>query len=480
MDARFTRRRLVIAGAAGAAAVIAGPELISAAFGRRDPSGPGRVIVVGAGLAGLTAAYELGRAGFDVTVLEARDRIGGRVYTVRDPFRDGQHAEAGGEYVDVVHRRVRAYCSRFGLPLQNATRGFAGLDDVVYVDRRREPLGRFKTRRSTRDTNRFSPLIYELGRGLDPADPVGTKPHLDSRSVGWAIDRIDPSARGRFLLEAYVRDDYAAQPEDLSLLTYATGEKVYESVPDRDIEKFRIRGGNSQLPQAFASRLHQPVRLSTPVDAIAQSNAGVEVRAAGQTFEGDFCVLAAPLPALRNVDLGAARLSPALRGGIAKLSYGLATKTLLQYRRRFWRQEGFSGDVYSDLPLGATWEATNGQPGRPGVLIGYAAGANSRHFEPETSAERARETRAWIGDVFPGSAREAIEYASVSWPVEPYSGGAWMAPRPGQVVPYWNALREPAGRIQLAGEHTDDLYPGYMEGAVRSGLRAARKVRQAS
>jgi monoamine oxidase len=81
--------------------------------------------------------------------------------------------------------------------------------------------------------------------------------------------------------------------------------------------------------------------------------------------------------------------------------------------------------------------------------------------------------------VFPGSAREAIAYASVSWPVEPYTGGAWMAPRRGQVVPYWNALREPAGRIHLAGEHTDDLYPGYMEGAVRSGLRAARKIRQA-
>ena len=114
------------------------------------------------------------------------------------------------------------------------------------------------------------------------------------------------------------------------------------------------------------------------------------------------------------------------------------------------------------------------------MLIGYAAGANSRYFEPETSAKRARATRAWIGDVFPGSAREAIDYASVSWPVEPYSGGAWMAPRPGQVVPYWNALREPAGRIHLAGEHTDDLYPGYMEGAVRSGRRAARTIAHAA
>ena len=196
----------MIAGAAGAAAVIAGPDLIAAAFGRRDASGPDRVIVVGAGLAGRTAAYELGRAGFDVTVLEARDRIGGRVYTVREPFRAAQHAEAGGEYVDVVHRRVRAYCNKFGLPLENATRGFAGLDDVVYVGRRRGPLGRFKTHRSTRGTDRFYRLIYELGRRLDPANPVG-EPKLDSRSVGWAIDRIEPSERGRIHLAGEHTDE---------------------------------------------------------------------------------------------------------------------------------------------------------------------------------------------------------------------------------------------------------------------------------
>jgi monoamine oxidase len=479
MEARFSRRRLLIAGGAVAAAAIAGPDLISSSFGKRKTSRRERVVVVGAGLAGLTAAYELGRAGFDVTVLEARDRIGGRVYTVRNPFRAGQHAEAGGEYVDVVHRHVRAFCRHFGLPLEDATRGFAGLEDVAYVDRRRERLGRFMTRRARRDINRFYRLVYQLARGLDPADPVGTKPKLDSRSVAFLIDETDPGERGRFLLEAYVRDDYAAQPEDLSLLTYAAGEKVYEAVPDRDIERFRIRGGSSRLPHAFAVRLENGVRLSTPVDAIVQSHSGVQVHTGPEVLDAEFCVLAAPLPALRDVNLSAAGLSRRQRGAIANVSYGRATKTLLQYKRRYWREEGFSGDIYSDLPLGATWEATNRQAGRPGVLIAYAAGANSLYFEPRTTARRARDAARWIGDVFPGSARGVIEDASVSWPVETYSRGAWMAPRPGEVVPYWEALREPAGRIHLAGEHTDDLYPGYMEGAVRSGLRAARRIRHA-
>jgi monoamine oxidase len=480
MEARLSRRKLLIAGGAVGAAAIVGPDLISSSFGRREPSGRGRVVVVGAGLAGLTAAYELCRAGFDVTVLEARDRVGGRVYTVRDPFRAGQHAEAGGEYVDVVHREVRSYCSRFGLPLQNATRGFSGLDDVVYVNRRRERLGRFRTDRAVRDSNRFYRLIYALARGLDPADPVGTKPHLDQRSVGWAIDAIDPSERGRFLLEGFVRDDYAAQPEDLSLLTYATGEKVYESVPDRDIEKFRIGGGNSRLAQAFAARLENSVLLSTPVDAIAQSDTGVEVQAAGGTYEAEFCVLAAPLPALRDVDLTAARLSPTLRGGIAKLAYGRATKTLLQYRRRFWRQEGFSGDTYSDLPLGATWEATNGQPGRPGVLIDYAAGANSRRFEPETSVTRARQARRWIGDVFPGSAREAIGYASVSGPRSPTAAApGWRRGRARWSPTGTRYARQRDASTSPASTRTTSIRATWRGlSAAGSGLRA-RSVRPA-
>ena len=214
MDASFTRRRLVIAGAAGAAAVIAGPDLLSAAFGRGGTSGSDRVVVVGAGLAGLTAAYELGRAGFDVTVLEARDRIGGRVYTIRDPFRSGQHAEAGGEYVDVV-----------------APAGPRVLQQVRAPAPERDPRVRRAGRRRLRGRaagaagevqdapfdaghgDRFYRLDLRAGSG-DWTRPTrsGRSRISDSRSVRWAIDQIDPSARGRFLLEGYVRDDYAAQP----------------------------------------------------------------------------------------------------------------------------------------------------------------------------------------------------------------------------------------------------------------------------
>jgi monoamine oxidase len=129
--------------------------------------------------------------------------------------------------------------------------------------------------------------------------------------------------------------------------------------------------------------------------------------------------------------------------------------------------------------MGSVWEATDQQAGRHGVLIDYAAGDNSSHFETLTTPERAADAAGWIDEVLPGSRRGLTEAASVSWPVEPYTGGAWVAPRPGQMRLYRDALRHPAGRIHLAGEHTDDLYPGYMEGAVRSGQRVAGEIRAA-
>lgn len=438
------------------------------------------VIVVGAGLAGLTAAYELKRAGFDVKVLEARDRVGGRVHTIRAPFRGGQHAEAGGEYVDAVHRHIRAYCRRFALPLEDARRGFGGLSDLVYWRHRRERRGRFTDGRVNRDVNRFYRRVYQLARDVDPRDPVGTGAGLDSKSAGSVLDEIDPSPRGRFVLAAYIRDDYAVEPEDLSLLTLATGEKVYEPVPNRKIEPFRIKGGNSQLAEAFAGHVGAGLVLEAPVQAIEQSHSTVAVTAAGETHTAAFCVLAAPLPALRDVELGGAGMSATLRRAIANLTYGRITKTLLQYERRYWREQGYSGDLLTDLPIGATWEATDQQAGRPGILIAYAAARDSLRFEPETTRQRARDAARWIGDVYPRTAQHVVEWASASWRTERYTGGSWLSPRPGQVVPYWRALRAPAGRIHLAGEHTDDLYPGYMEGALRSGRRAAQRISSGS
>lgn len=464
----FTRRRFV-AGAAGVGAVAVVPGTLLA--GRRSASASGRVVVVGAGLAGLSAAYELGRSGAEVTVVEARDRVGGRVHTVRSPFAAGQHAEAGGEYVDAVHTALRGYVRRFGLGLEDVRRGWGGLRAAAYRGGR---LRRWSELTDWPAVRPFYAELYRLARPLDPADPAARGAALDGRSVGQLIEETGIEGSARFVLETWIRDAWGVEPAELSLLAAAAAERLYFNVPDRAIEIFRVRGGSDRLVGELARRAGGDLRLDWPVSAIEQGSSGVSVSGPAGTVEAGRCVLAAPLPALRRIDFEPS-LPTVLAGAVAELQYARVQKTLLQYATRFWRRRGWTGDTYTDLPLGTTWEATDQQPGRRGILIAYAPG---KRYDSSAAlaGDPVRGAAGELERVYPGSRRGLGGAASFAWAADPLAGGCWMAPAPGQVTAFWRALREPVGRIVLAGEHTNE-WAGYMEAAIRSGIRAAELVR---
>jgi monoamine oxidase len=466
MQGGLTRRRFV-AGTAGAAAAVAFGGAI--ALGRRGSDASRRVIVVGAGLAGLAAAYELGKDGYEVVVLEARDRMGGRAYTVSEPFAGGQYAEAGGEYVDVPHRAMRAYARDFGIGLDDVRGG--GGAAVAYVRGRRLRWARL---RDWPALNPFYSRLYRLGRGIDPDDPAAKGAELDKYAVSDLIDRAGIRGTDRLVLETMIRDDYGVEPSELSLLGTVAAENYYEGTSDSGIEAFRIRGGNRRLVEELARRSSAEIQLSSPVTAIARDADSVAVEAGGETFDGAWCVLAAPLPALRGIDFEPALPQP-LAGAIAEMQYARVVKTMIQYRTRFWRRFGLSGDLFTDLPMGNAWEATDQQPGRRGILLAYAAGRTHDRLVEAADGDAPATVKAELDRVFPGSAKRALGSAAFDWAADPYAGGCWMQAAPGQVVPYWRAVREPVGRIVLAGEHASNM-PGYMEGAVRSGIAAAATI----
>ena len=468
MQGGLTRRRFV-AGTAGATAAVAVGGAI--ALGRRSGSDPARrVIVVGAGLAGLSAAFELGRAGFEVVVLEARDRIGGRAYTVSEPFAGGQYAEAGGEYVDAPHRAVRSYVRQFGVGLDDVRGG--GGAAVAYVRGRRLRWSRLSDWPAIRP---FYSRLSRLGRNVDPDDPAAAGAELDEYSAGDLIDRVGIRGTDRLVLETMIRDDYGVEAAELSLLGMAAAENAYDGASDAGIEAFRIRGGNARLTEELARRSGAEIRLSAPVTAIAQDADGVEVEAGGDTLAGAWCVLTAPLPALRAIEFEPPLPEP-VAGAIAEMQYARVVKTAVQYRSRFWRRFGLSGDLFTDLPMGSAWEATDRQPGRRGVLVAYAAGRT--HDRLVATGDAAAAVERDLDRVYPGSAERALGAESFDWAADPLAGGCWMQAAPGQVVPYWRALRERVGRIVLAGEHTSTM-PGYMEGALRSGIAATEAIEAA-
>lgn len=470
MTQRISRRELLVVGGVGAATLYLGLDR-KVFTGRRAYRG--RVIVVGAGLAGLSAAWELERRGWQTEVLEARPRIGGRCHTLRG-FAGGQIAEAGGEYIDTTHVQMRRFAERFGLRLDDVRGGEAGYEGVVYAGGRRQALGRFAGAETWAEIERFYAQAWRLARPLDIADPAAAGATYDRRTVGELIDEVGIAGRARQILDREIRDDYAIEPEKLSLLFFLTETKVSWNTPEAGAEAFRVRGGNDRLARGFASRLARPPHLGARVTAVRSTPNGVVVSAGGEELHGDHVVLAAALPGLRGV-----RFEPPLPDAVAtairELQYGPVTKTPLQYGQRFWHRGGWSGETLTDLPVSTTWEATDRQPGRRGILMTYSSGDAGLAAAGLPEPERIGATAAQLNRVYPGSATLLGRAASIPWSNSPLNGGAYSAFAPGQVTDFWTALRRSYDRIHLAGEHTAD-FCGYMEGALESGLRAARSI----
>jgi monoamine oxidase len=480
MPAPGLTRRQIVAGAAGAAAAFGlGMPLIGCGGGGDGGRSRGRVVVVGAGLAGLTAAYELDRKGWEVTVLEARDRVGGRCRTFRRELRFGQVAEAGGEFIDGGHESMRGYAKSFGLELEDLREPEDDeLSEAIYADGELEAYEDVVDDDLQAEIDRYDEQIERYAAAIDVADPARTGAGLDTRSVGDLLDELALAPQARAIVEARLRSSYATEAERLSLLFHVVSTAIEGDQPEEDVERYRIRGGNDRLPGAFAERLRASLALEAPVESIQSRQSGVRVVAAREEVEADYCVIAVPLPALRGIELDA-DLPRSVRDAVARVQYGDVTKTALQYERRFWADEGYSGDALTDLPIGATWDATVTREATPGVLMTYSAGEVGARFGAAGEPARIRAAREQVAQMYADADAEPEELfvrgATVAWGRERFSGGAYSAWAPGQYTRYWPALRRRSGRIWFAGEHTD-VYAGYMEGAVRSGRRVASEI----
>lgn len=428
------------------------------------------VIVAGAGLAGLAAARDLESAGADVTLVEARERVGGRVWTIREGFERGQHAEAGADLIEADHDAVLALCKALGLQTVPILRNGFG-----YYGRNRAGRltiqalgGLFREMPAS-----FWPFVhqYKLGeRRWDGAIArrLGTQSVADWLRAAKASRAVVNRLRG-------LRGMLLADPEDLSLLALVDLFADFEDGPD--MSGRRLRDGNDRLASAMAARLTGDVRLNTVVRQIRQRSGGIvatlEHEGAVAELRADFFVSALPATTLRHCVIDPP-LPEIQRLALDHLKYGDATRLLLQFDRRFWAKRGRPSAFGSDQSFGALWDGNEQQRGRAGILSFLAGGRASYELQNLLAAGGAdgvvRALR-WLGA--PG---RLLASRAITWEHDPWAQGGYAYFDPG-FDPIWrDPLARPHGRVVFAGEHTSIRWQGYMNGAVESGQRAAAEI----
>lgn len=468
------------------------------ALGRRAslaaglPQSP-RVVVVGGGLAGLTAAYELQRGGSEVILLEAASRPGGRVLTLRASFADGLYAEAGGQtFFPIVEDYAGRFLDEFGLT--RTPPGPAGLGHVFVVHNQRIigpnragvdwPLELSDRERELGLSGMRTEYLAPLNAALqgDPAQwDWDQLRRLDNMSLeAWLRDR--GASREAISLINLDRMDFSVLPaRNLSALSVAVGQESFNRLVGRP---YSVAGGNDRLVQGFADRLRSRTRYGARVHRIMHSASGVRVQysRAGRSHELEASRVVCALPpwALTQVDFEPP-LSNERRSALARLPVSNVCRFFIQTSTRFWREQGLSGSATTDGAASYLWESSPWLDGPRGILHGWIGAAGSQKFEGLSVDQRAKFAVSRAEIAFPG-VREHVEGVDTwCWGIDPVVRGHGVSVPPGQFISSLLVLDRPQGRVHFAGTETAPvLVKGFLQGAIASGQRVAAEVLGAS
>jgi monoamine oxidase len=445
-----------------------------------------KVVIIGAGLAGLSAAYELSQAGHDVTVLEARTRPGGRVFTIRGQFADGMYAEAGATNVFDVHQWTIKYAKLLGVELDPVTAPTGA--SVFHVKGKRLVIKPntpvdwpFALRADEQGQTRgqlwskyVAPVLKEIGDPEASEWPSSSLTKFDEISFAQFLRDRGASPGAVSILRLGLADQLGEGADAVSAL-----DLLREALP-RALQKQNhvIRGGSDTLPRALAAKLADRIRYGCPVVRIEQDKNRVRAlctrSGVRETITGDYVVCAIPFSVLRHVEFSPP-VSREKRQAIDQLGNTSVVRVFLQTRRRFWLDEGLSGAATTDLPLMSAYDKNFYQPGTRGMLEAYEAGERARKLAAMNADERFNFTVNQIQMIHP-AIREHLEGgSSICWDQEQWSRGAYAWFRPGEMTTMLRQMVRPEGRIHFAGDHTSPS-PGWMNGALQSGNRVALEI----
>jgi monoamine oxidase len=487
LNSPISRRRLLHGGLAAAGAVAAATFTRDGGGAFAQKGGRSPILVVGAGIAGLTAAYRLGQAGVRADIIEATNRVGGRIRTIPKVAGTLIPAELGGEYIDTGHTNLISLATELGLraiDLFEVERGL--VKDTFFFEGRRYPLEQIIADFALLAT-KISSDLEAVGDEISYLDFTETAERLDNLSIDEYIDQADTSTLLRQLLRVAYTVFYGRDSEEQSALNlvFLIGSEPdsFELYGNSD-ERYQIDGGNSQIIDRLAGKLSGSIEVGTVLEAITLLPDGryrVGLRSGQSAFDRTYerVLLTLPFSTLRDVNINVPLPQPKRRA-IEELGYGTNSKLITGYRSRIWRELYRStASVYSDLGFQSTREATPFAPTPNGLITNLTGGKQGLSMGAGTPEDQAQRFLNQFERVFPGvSNLRTGKAVRAYWPGERFFKGSYSCYLVGQWTQMYGVEGERVGNLFFAGEHTSLEAQGYMEGGCETGQRAAAEILQ--
>ncbi|HKX82652.1 MAG TPA: NAD(P)/FAD-dependent oxidoreductase [Pyrinomonadaceae bacterium] len=416
-------------------------------------------VIIGAGFAGLAAANKLKTMGWNVTVLEARNRIGGRVFSHKFAGTN-LICELGAEWVGESHERLKALCHDFNIPLQKHQ-----FEDRLLRDGKVYDPGQWGF--STQAKAAFEKLI----KGYEKLSSVQQQ-KLDKYDWWTYLEKIGFTEDDLRLRDLMDSTDFGESIRHVS--AFGALAEYAESSPNNEMD-YKMTGGNSRLAEEFARQIgRDSVRLNAPAIEVNQSRGILTVKTAAETFKADAVICTVPIQSLLRIKFNPP-LPPSQLEAAEKLTYARICKNSVLYDERFWKDENFS--MVSDVTSHYYFHSTQNQAGRQGILTSYAIGEKADILASQSDARRMRIITNDLTDFDKDAPKLARGIASYAWQRDLFTDGAYALYKPGQWFGIRPILKKPHGKVLFAGEHLAD-WQGFMEGAVETGEAAATNLIQ--
>jgi monoamine oxidase len=492
VDIAYSRRLFLRQSVVATAALAAGCGAPSpapappagASPGAAGPTAP-RIAIVGAGVAGLNAAYKLQKAGLTAKVFEGANRTGGRMFTATDLLGAGLTTELGGEFIDSGHAEMLALMTEFGLE---------SVDTVGPGTEKLKPETYFINGRHYTQAQAAAAFVPLAKRIAEDYDSMGEVVNYETEGGGSAFDKqsIDEYLTGigatgwmREMLEAAYVTEYGLELGEQSALNFlfliGTGDLTDASacaVLGESDERYKVRGGNQRIVDELAKRVQPQIQMLHRLEAIRSKGQGYtltfqhEGRAVDE--DADLVILTLPFSMLREVKIDV-DLPAVKRKAIAELGYGANAKVMVGFKSRPWERRGYAGNVYSDETFQLAWANSYLQPGAEGGLTLYSGGKLAHEAGQGPAEEVALRLLRGIERAYPGTlAQRNGKVSRFHWPTYPWTKGAYACYKPGQWTTIAGAEGLPVGNLFFAGEHCSYDFQGYMNGGAQTGADAAK------